>query len=327
LVGGALLSLLPIIWYLQTGHLIVWSYTGEGFYFSKPLIHKVLFSFRNGMFVYAPLSFLLFGGVYLAYRKDKFSGAFAAFYFLINVYIISSWWTFYYGGGFGHRAMTEHHVFTVIMIATFVNGITPFLQKVFYGLSFLLVGLSVFQGFQTVKGILPNDYVDYEMYKLVFLKWDDKYIGECDATLDIRQFGKIRDIQYLRPQNFEQEPILHFDQSKEFGGDAAYVLPELAPETHLFLEYNFTKKRISTSTFEDVFMVVVGEDKIGNQVFYEASKLYQIRSEAFNEFKPLQITLQLPKENVSVFKFYIWNKGKQEFEIKDIDIRIVQIMP
>lgn len=325
--GALTLSVLPLIWYFQTGHIVVWSYTGEGFYFTKPLFHKVLFSFRNGMFIYAPLALLLFGGMAVIFRKNKFAGAMTLLYFIINLYIISSWWTYYYGGGFGHRALSEHHVFTILMIAFLIQEVSPKLKKYFWGLSIAFVSLSVFQGFQTVKGILPSDYVNAEMYGLLFLKWDDKYIGECNATLDIRQFGEVTKIKYLRPKQFESEPTVFFNSDREFGADAEFIVPELNQHTHLFLEYNFKKKRISETTFNDVFLVIVGENEDGLQMFYQSCNLYHIRSEAFNEFKQLQMTLQLPKKDIVKFKFYIWNMGRQTFVLEDIDIRVQLIEP
>lgn len=327
LTGGITLSLLPFLWWLQTGHFVVWSYTGEGFYFTKPLFHKVLFSFRNGMFIYAPIAILLFGGMVVLFRKNRFAGIMTFLYFSINLYIISSWWIFNYGGGFGHRAMSEHHVFTILMIAILVQEFEYGIRKVFWALSVVLTSLSIFQGYQITKGILPNDYVNAEMYGLLFLKWDDKYIGECNATLDIPQFGEVSATKYLRPKQFESEPSVLFDADREFGADAEFVVPKLNKHTHLFLDYNFKKKRISETIFNDVFLVIVGENKDGLQQFYQSCNLYQIRSEAFNEFKQLQMTLQLPKKDIVKFKFYIWNRGRQTFVLEDIDIRIQLIEP
>ncbi len=159
------------------------------------------------------------------------------------------------------------------------------------------------------------------------MKFDDKWIGECRATLDCRQFGEVIHIDYLKSMHSSDSSKFDFDASREFGGDFVYELPILSPTTNLFLEYNFEKMRISESPFNNVFMVVDGVNDKGETIFYEAHELYHIRSEAFNEWKQLQMSLQLPKNNIKSFKIYIWNQGKQVFSVKNIDVRILHIQP
>ncbi len=328
-LGIAVIAILPTLWLVQTGKPLVWSYTGEGFNWGNPLPHKVLFSFRNGLFIWTPIAFLSLFGFYYAFKKlpTKWVVIFAAAYFLINLYIISAWWTHYYGGGFGHRVYVEHQVFTAILLGFLLMYIRANLKKLLVFVSLLFTSLNVAQAFQMNKGILPQDYVNWEMYQLLFLKFDDKWIGECNATLDCRQFGEVIHIDYLKPMHSSDSSKFDFDSSREFGGDVIFELTNLPPTTNLFLEYNFEKIRISESPFNDVYMVVDGTNDQGKTVFYEAHELYHIRSEAFNEWKPLQMSLQLPKDNIKSYKIYIWNQGKHHFKVKNIDVRILHIQP
>jgi hypothetical protein len=329
LMGCSILALLPILWLLQTGKPLVWSYTGEGFYWSHPLPHKVLFSFRNGLFIWTPIAFVALFGLYYAYKNvsSKWLISFAIGYFVINLYIISSWWTYYYGGGFGHRVYVEHQVFTAILLGYLFLYLHSFLKKALLGLSVLFVSLNVAQAIQMNKGIMPQDYVNWEMYTLLFLKFDDKWKGECKATLDGRQYGEVVHIEYLKPITNLEEPEFVFNENREFGGDVIYEIPNLDPKTQLFLEYNFEKIRFSSTPFNDVYLVVDGTNDKGETVFYEAHELYHIRSEAFNEWKPLKMSLQLSRTDIKTYKIYIWNQGRQVFNLKNIDAQIQHILP
>jgi hypothetical protein len=328
-LGIAVIAILPLLWLVQTGKPLVWSYTGEGFYWGNPVPHKVLFSFRNGLFIWTPIAFLSLLGLYYAFKKlpSKWLALFAIAYFLINLYIISAWWTHYYGGGFGHRVYVEHQVFTAILLGFLFLFSSSRLKNVLVGICLLFTSLNIAQAIQMNKGILPQDYVNWEMYQLLFLKFDDKWIGECRATLDCRQFGEVIHIDYLKPMHSSDSSKFDFDALREFGGDVVFELPNLSPYTNLFLEYNFEKMRISETPFDAVYMVVDGVNEQGETIFYEAHELYHIRSEAFNEWKPLQMSLQLPKDNIKSFKIYIWNQGKQVFSVKNIDVRILHIQP
>lgn len=327
LIGFGMIGILPLLWLMQTGHLFIWSYTGEGFYWTHPLPHKVLFSFRNGAFIYSPIALIAMIGLYFVWQKNKFAAAFGAFYFLINLYIISAWWTFYYGGGFGHRAMSEHFVFSIILLGILLDRI-PRIKNI--NTSYLLTPfafLSLFQGYQMNKGILPYDYINWEIYSHLFLKSSNDYVGECGGIHDIQQFGKVIHTDYKRYENFNEGETLLFDQNHEFGANLTYSLPKDDPEINFFLEFLYTKKRLDDTPFNEVYLITEAQDEQNNIVEYRSYFLYDIRSEAFNECKTLSLEIQLIKQGVDHYKFYIWNKGGRTFEIKDLEYRIHWIKP
>src|SRR5205814_10653552 len=57
-ITGVFVFVQMFFWKLQTGNWIVWSYTSEGFYFARPAIFNVFFSYDKGWFVYTPLAAL-----------------------------------------------------------------------------------------------------------------------------------------------------------------------------------------------------------------------------------------------------------------------------
>ncbi|CAG5085731.1 hypothetical protein [Parvicella tangerina] len=326
-IGLGMLGTLPLLWLIQTGSPILWSYTGEGFYWSHPLPHKVLFSFRNGAFIYSPIALIGLLGLYLVWKKNRFAAYVGLVYFTLNLYIISAWWTFYYGGGFGHRAMSEHFVFMILLLGILLNQI-PKIKSIPTYFTLIPLGLlSVFQGYQMNKGILPYDYINWEIYNHLFLKTSNDYVGECGGVHDIHQFGQVVHTDYKRPENYEYGKEIVFGPEKNFGAELNYELPSDDPEVNYFLEFLYSKKRLDNIPFNEVYLVSEAKDQEGNLVEYRTYFLYDIRSEAYQKFKPLSLEIQLKKKDIDHYKFYVWNKAGREFILKDIEYRIHWIKP
>lgn len=97
-----------VYWHYATGTWGFAAYPGEGFpYWSWPRIGPVLGHVRNGLLVYAPvLMFALYGIVHGLRRRDPYAPASLAC-FLAFTYLFASWWAWWFGGAFGHRAYID----------------------------------------------------------------------------------------------------------------------------------------------------------------------------------------------------------------------------
>lgn len=176
LLAAAIMAFQPLVYVLQTGKLLVWSYQEEGFNFLSPDIWNVLFSYRKGLFVYCPILFLaLFGLVSgLTKRKEGF-GALALFLTAV-VWLISSWWMWYYGGSYGHRAFIEFYPFFAIGLAYALQKGVGFLKPWLLVLAGLgLVVVQLIQTYQYVHNIIPFDNMSKEKYWNIFLLTDKDY--------------------------------------------------------------------------------------------------------------------------------------------------------
>ena len=111
-------------YYLQTGDFFVMTYEGETFDFKNPEIMNVLFSYRKGIFIYAPLLFLMVLFILLSTRF-WFKRIIFFITMFVFIYITSSWWCWWYGGSYGSRVMIEYYVvlaiFLGLIIQTFLN--------------------------------------------------------------------------------------------------------------------------------------------------------------------------------------------------------------
>ncbi|MDD3877413.1 MAG: hypothetical protein PHT69_12395, partial [Bacteroidales bacterium] len=192
-VLAVLISCLPwlpqiIYWKIATGHFIFYSYGVERFFFTQPEIINVLFSYRKGWFVYTPIALIaLIGIIFLKNKLSSYRWP-VIIYIVLQIYIVSSWWDWWYGGCFGQRSMIESFALLAIPLAAFVNFIFKKFswQKLSLGIIIiLLLTLNIIQTFQYRYTIIHWDSMTKEAYWHVFLKLDkpkdiDRYLVEPD---------------------------------------------------------------------------------------------------------------------------------------------------
>src|SRR5690606_20184387 len=93
-----------ILWKWQSGDWFLWSYEGEGFNWFSPAFVQTWFGFKKGLFIYAPAILLMFPALYQLRKSNKISALYFLLGFIVISYVISSWWDWGYGDGFGQRA-------------------------------------------------------------------------------------------------------------------------------------------------------------------------------------------------------------------------------
>jgi hypothetical protein len=160
-----------IIWKYQTGSLFCYSYGDEHFYFSHPHLLKGLFGFRKGLFIYTPVLLLIIPGFIYAWKKyQNFALASVAF-FLINIFIIFSWWSWWYGGSFGLRAMIGCYPLLALPLGCCVQEL---MRKNWFKKSIIIIFISLcivlnqFQTLQADSNLLHYSKMTFQSYKLIF---------------------------------------------------------------------------------------------------------------------------------------------------------------
>ena len=174
LVGTAIVFIQPFSYLVQTGSPMVWSYGGEGFDFRNPELYNVLFSYRKGLFVYCPVLLLSLVGLLVGIFKEKSRFLWLFFLLCIVVWIISSWWMWYYGGSYGHRAFIEYYPFFAIAIAALFNfGIGPVKATWLMILGLAFIPIQLIQTYQYNKHIITFDNMTKAKYWNLFLRTGD----------------------------------------------------------------------------------------------------------------------------------------------------------
>lgn len=164
-----------IYWKLVTGQFIYTDYgnAGEGLDFLSPHTIDVLFSFRKGWFIYTPLMLISTASFIMLYRKNKKYFLPLFLFFVLNLYLVSSWSCWWYASSFSQRALIPSLVIMAIPLGYFIqallrsNLITKISVFIVMG---ALVFLNVFQTIQFHKGVIPGDRITKEYYFAVFGK-------------------------------------------------------------------------------------------------------------------------------------------------------------
>ncbi len=164
----------PLVYFVQTGHWLVWSYEGEGFDFLNPELINVLFSYRKGLFVYCPILLLSFLGIVPLALHQKPRAIWLTATMLVCTWVISSWWMWYYGGSFGHRAFIDFYPFYAVGLAALLSyGLAVIRPWASIILGMTLVPLQMVQTYQYNQHIITFDNMNKTKYWNLFLRTGD----------------------------------------------------------------------------------------------------------------------------------------------------------
>jgi hypothetical protein len=178
-----------IYWKIQTGQWLYYTYGREGFFFNDPKIWDGLFSYRKGWLVYSPIMFLsLIGFIWIRrYAKELVPGILC--FLILHIYIIFSWWCWWYGGSFGMRAMVETHALLAVPMAAFW-------QKVLERSWTYVVSL-----FIAIQAIVFNLHQTH-FYGLGIIHWDSMSKAFYWATIKENSYPKEGE-KLLDPPNYD----------------------------------------------------------------------------------------------------------------------------
>lgn len=162
--------------YNQLGKVTLSSYTGESFSFLfEPKWKEVLFGFKKGYFIYAPILLFSFPGLYFLFKfnKNLFYGWILTS--VVLIYLTSSWWCWWYGGGLGMRPFVDFLPILFLPIPFLLDKINKYLF--FVVMIFSFSGIYIYQIYQIQynKNILHYDGVTAEQFIRIFLKTDDRF--------------------------------------------------------------------------------------------------------------------------------------------------------
>lgn len=164
------IAIQPLIYFIQTGHYVIDSYTGERFYFNQPHMFDFLFSYKKGLFVYTPVLLFSVFGLLKMRSLRRFFTLYWMLFFVVFVYILSSWHCWWYGGGFGTRVMIEYYVLWMIPMAYLIQSSAKKIRFASISVLTILVLYCQFQTFQYRYNLIYWDGISKEEYWDIFLK-------------------------------------------------------------------------------------------------------------------------------------------------------------
>ncbi|MFT6443044.1 MAG: hypothetical protein ACJASM_002602 [Salibacteraceae bacterium] len=313
--AGALLIIfnLFLIWKWESGSWLVWSYGGEGFTFLSPHIIASLFSFRVGLFVHTPILILSIVGLVYLYKSNTFQAFWWALYFIVNCWVISSWWAWDYESAFGNRPYTEHLIFILLPLFTLLQKRKVWTYS-FIGL-FFIVGLIRISTFNS--GFMVNQKFTSKNYFVSLAFWKDANFDRWAYPKSCHPFGERTKELVLR----EQKGELQINSNDLFNLSGKATLP--LPRTTERLYFRVVLDKMTTDVpLEDVLLVVDARNEKTGASYYRAVPLHNDRLEGVNEWAHVEFESLIPDnlQTLESLNIYIWNKGRKQFKIKNFKI-------
>lgn len=284
-VGLAILAIPFLFWKWQSDLWLVYSYGEETFDFKHPHLLEFLFSYQKGWLLWTPLSlFALIGGVIYFAKQSWKALVWFVLPLLIIVYILSSWWCWTYGSGFGQRPMIEYLPFIALGFAFFAQ---KYLKKV--QLALLVVpfsGLAMIQSYQVANSILKGGLTTKQDYWSHFLQL------RTDAPAALTP----KNLRELSSNPLSKASVI--DKQHAFS-TAIETLP-VSNAKKAFVEITIGAEHKNT----DIRLVL--SSKVGS--FYKDQFLGDFLYETPRE---MSFLFDLPPCDSCIYQLYVWNGDTQ----------------
>ncbi len=178
MIAAFILPWIPqfLYWKLITGHYLYFSYADKGasFFFNQPKILSSLFHIRKGWLVYTPIMAFALAGIPLLYREEKRWFLVLSIYVAAMIYIQSSWWNWWFGGGWGLRSYISMYPILAFPMAMLIKKLKSRRNRIYYvagiSLMLLLIMYQVFQTRQFTTGAMHFQGITKKSYRENFLK-------------------------------------------------------------------------------------------------------------------------------------------------------------
>ncbi|MCF8229382.1 MAG: hypothetical protein K9J24_10585 [Bacteroidales bacterium] len=343
-----IISIQFIINLIQTGEIFQWTYKHEGFYFDRPQIINVLFSYRKGLFVYTPLILVSLFGLIPLFRISRKKAMAGILFFLMITYFISSWWNWYYGDSFGMRPYIDYYAFFAVLLAYLLGLFQNKASKYMAALVFIcVVFLNIFQTWQYQNSIIHHAGMNENKYWYVFLKSDKSYVNSLggmpesiykeDELVLLDKFRNSFDqskegwhVKKTEIRNMQGSPdtVCAFDRETEFG--CTLSLP--AKDFHLFkseyfIKVNLDMMEVDTNAAMHTYFVASVTTAEGVKKFYKSFRMKALPDDRTHVWRDKQLKLKLSEISSSqdLVKFYFWNPRRKSFRIDDLIIAVYLI--
>ncbi|MBU1369831.1 MAG: hypothetical protein KJ578_01425 [Bacteroidetes bacterium] len=331
---------------IQTGEFILYTYKNEGFHFLQPATFSFLFSYRKGLFVYTPLLLLLFSGLLLLYRRSRFQFYWLSGFLVLLIYILSSWWNWFFGDSFGMRAMIDYYpIFAILLAFAFSAFLKIRAGQVFLTVFLLLVvPLNLVQAYQYEIGILHPDSMSKEKYWHVFLKTDSRYKN----ILGSQPEPVFKSLDSYKQQNFfmdmESNSPVWTNNSIRLSGEAhsgmylaqideassfsptlvlnnTQLFPTFGP---MYVSAHLMFRELNPNAAAKALMVYAATNRNNQLIFYKVQKLKQLPDNMTNLWRYADFGMKVPEwsDEVAQVKIYIWNPEPTSFQLDDFAVSI-----
>ena len=345
---GGVLGALPqaLYWKWATGHFLFYSYGDQHFSFLHPHTWDVLFSFRKGWLIYSPLLLLPLAGLLVMWRRHRAVAVPVLAFFLLNLWVVSAWDIWWYGGSLGQRALVQSYAVLALPWAAAVAWLLeparrPLVRVAAAVATVLLVDLNLFSHWQYMRSIISPEEMNRRYFFAVFNKTmptqadynlldvkvhlphpERDYRPQSLGKLDFESqapdpaTGISADMGYYSRQSF------HADAAHAFGPAVALPLGAAGLQPGQFV-------RASCRVFSDYGAwgnkLVLSVDRANKPVLWEAIRL-QNNLSLNHGWNRVYFDVPLPADARpdDVLKVYVLSENASSCYIDDVQVELMK---
>lgn len=296
-----------ILWQWQTGNWIVYGYGDEGFDFSNPEVINFLFSYKKGWFVYTPITLVSLSlGLFYVFKKNIFKTFNIILFYVLSVYIFSSWWCWYYGAGMGQRVMIDYFILLGYLTIMFLHNAPNLIKKMVGVFYLLLVCINCVQTYQIATGIYPLGSPTKEIYwdnflsltktARVYQKVDWKLIESVNVSLNPKLNHIVKGIPKIENEQFVLQTSEWETYSPTFKVDLGKPVQSVVIKLSAYAHNSIDNSRL---------VITPIEENTKQKVSYLNSYLYE------GETVEMEFLIDF-SEPTQGFEAYFWNAGTNE---------------
>lgn len=337
-----------LLWHAQVGKFVAYGYKGEGFQWDRPEVFQVLIGIRRGLFIWTPVLIAAAASMVLLWKEERIRSLSAAVYWVVITYVVSSWWIWYYGSGFGSRVYVEHYVVLIIPLAFILDNLKGWGKRAIIIFLIAASALQLAQFYQYNHGLLDYTCMDKKKYAYSFLHFDEAHrhrfggMYECapfnpngmDTLLHERWTGE-QDPVHWHGQKVvsETSPSLHqaitCGPDDEFGASFSMNSSALPIGRALYLAVGFERHVDRPDATRGVKGVLSVEGQNGKMVYYKTFPMEPLPPDPRKDWEHIEYRIPVPPiAEGDTVKFYFWNKAHEgPFLLDDLDITVMAARP
>ena len=331
------ISIQLIIWHAQTGEWIKNSYSDNGFYFTKPHIIEMLFSFNSGIITYTPLLLGVHIGLFFLAKQNKFKAFVLTGFIIFCLYVYSCYWAWTYFDGIGTRVLVDYYILVAILFAYLFNALkTVFTKSLVAGFSILFIAFNFIICFQYKEQIIQSTGMNFEKYKYIFLRTDKSYKGCLGGSYDIKPYTKQYKESYSKhffdfTRNYDYSKIVTTRNNRFFNytgnehGIAVNNIPFDKSAKKIFLEIDFDKLEYHHQHSNGAIIAISHNDKKNKCKAFQTFKINDIPvTQTKAAWKKHQYTFSMISnfEKNDKLTVFLWNRKKEYFGIDNFKMNL-----
>jgi hypothetical protein len=325
---------------------------GEGFEFLAPPTLKFLFSFRKGWLIYTPIIIFAIAGFYFLVKKNRYVFFALFIYFIVNLYLVSSWSTWWGGETFSQKNVIQSYAILALPMGYFLSALkdSKKLIRISTGVIFsFLIFLNLFQTWQILYGVLDPSRMTRTYYFRIFgktkISQEDKklllversytgtetftnlqdYNGRILRNLDFEVDGSaFATKHYITSFAHSGQSSLKIDSTVEFTPNIAARFKDLTSKDHAWIRVSAYIYPVSELKGKPLFLVITFLHK-GANYQYRTLNISDLDLK-LNEWNRVTMDYMtpFPRTKRDGLNVYFWNPRKSEVFLDDLTVEVFE---